>query len=107
MISAVFVEQGTHGNNEIECNLAKCIWALESEEVVEHLCCIQDTNAYDWLMSAIETLLSEDFIRVAITLWSIWYVRWKAIHEDSFQSPMTTHLFVDRYITDLGITNKE
>jgi hypothetical protein len=91
----------------IECNLAKCIWALESEEVVEHLYCIQDTNAYDWLMSAIETLLSEDFIRVAITLWSIWYVRRKAIHEDSFQSPMTTHLFVDRYIADLGITNKE
>jgi hypothetical protein len=40
----------------IECNLAKCIWALESEEVVEHLCCIQDTSAYDWLMSAIETI---------------------------------------------------
>jgi hypothetical protein len=40
----------------IECNLAKCIWALESEEVVEHLRCIQDTSAYDWLMLAIETL---------------------------------------------------
>jgi hypothetical protein len=91
----------------IECNLAKCIWALESEEVVEHLCCIQDTSAYDWLMSTIETLSSEDFIRVAITLWSIWYVRRKAIHEDSFQSPMTTHLFVDRYIAGLGITNTE
>jgi hypothetical protein len=58
-------------------------------------------------MSAIETLSSEDFIRVVITLWSIWYVRRKAIHGDSFQSPMTTHLFVDRYIADLGITNTE
>jgi hypothetical protein len=91
----------------VECNLAKCICALESEEVVEHLCCIQDTSAYDWLMSAIETLSSEDFIRVAITFWSIWYVRRKVIDEDSFQSPMTTHLFVDRYIADLGITNTE
>jgi hypothetical protein len=58
-------------------------------------------------MSAIETLSSEDFIRVEITLWSIWYVRQKAIHEDSFQSPMTMHLFVERYIADLGITNTE
>jgi hypothetical protein len=58
-------------------------------------------------MSIIETLSSEDFMRVVITLWSIWYVRRKAIHEDSFQSPMTTHLFVDRYIADLGIANME
>lgn len=40
----------------IECNLAKCVWALESEEVVEHLCCIQDTDAYAWVMAAMESL---------------------------------------------------
>ena len=43
------------------------------------------------------------FIKVAVTLWTIWYSRRKAIHEGIFQSPQATHMFIDRYIRDLEI----
>lgn len=74
---------------------------------MEHLCCIQDTDAYTWLMAAMESLSNEEFIKVAITLWSIWYVRSKAIDENAYQSPLSTHLFIERYITDLNIVALE
>ncbi|KAJ1268178.1 hypothetical protein BS78_07G117000 [Paspalum vaginatum] len=36
-----------------------------------------------------------------MTMWAIWHVRRKAIHENSFQSPLLTHSFVDRYMLEL------
>lgn len=38
-----------------------------------------------------------------MTLWAIWYARCKAIHEQNFQSPLSTHYFVDRFIAELGL----
>jgi len=38
-----------------------------------------------------------------MTLWAISYARRKAIHEQNFQSPLSTHYFVDRFIAELGL----
>ena len=51
--------------------------------------------------------MKADLIRVAVTLWAIWFVRRKAIHEHSFQSPLSTHCFIDRYIADLNLIKPE
>ena len=51
--------------------------------------------------------MKANLIRVAVTLWAIWFVRRKAIHEHSFQSPLSTHCFIDRYIADLNLIKPE
>ena len=43
----------------------------------------------------------EKFVKMAVTLWSIWYARRKLIHEGINQSPLSTHLFVTRFIAKL------
>jgi len=48
-------------------------------------------------------LPQDDLVRVCVTLWAIWYARRKAIHEQNFQSPLSTHYFVDRFIAELGL----
>jgi len=50
----------------------------------------------------IEILPQEDVIRVAVTLWAIWYARRKAIHENVYQSPLSTHNFVDKLVSEIG-----
>ena len=67
----------------LECNLARCVWALECEEIVENICSIQEMNARGCLKE--------------VTMWAIWYARRKAVHENIFQSPLSTHSFVDRF----------
>ena len=33
----------------LECNMACCVWALEKDEITEHICCIDDQDAKGWL----------------------------------------------------------
>jgi hypothetical protein len=44
-----------------------------------------------------ESLSKEEFARVAITLWAIWYARWKVIFEGEFESPLSTHALGYQY----------
>jgi hypothetical protein len=53
-----------------------------------------------------ESLSRDDFARVAVTLWAIWYARRKIIHDEEFQSPLSTHLFIESYLRDLAISTK-
>jgi hypothetical protein len=48
-----------------------------------------------------ETLPHDQFTRLTITLWEIWTARRKAIHEEIFQSPVSIHGFINRYIEEL------
>ncbi|WVZ54113.1 hypothetical protein U9M48_004968 [Paspalum notatum var. saurae] len=77
----------------LECNMAKCVWALESEEIVEHMCMIPYDEVRLWVAEVMSTLKHADLTRVLVTLWAIWYARLKAIHENIFQSPFSTHSF--------------
>jgi hypothetical protein len=53
-----------------------------------------------------ETLSRDDFARVAVTLWAIWFARRKIVHEEVYQSPLSTHLFIENYLCDLSLTVK-
>lgn len=95
----------------MDCNISTCVWALEREDLVDFLCENQEQDAGGWLAILMESL-SHDLTRVVVTLWAIWYTRRKAIHQQSFQSPLSSHFFIDRFISDLTMatpttTNKE
>ena len=61
----------------LECNMARCVWALESEAIVEHLSEMQKENSRGWLANMFETMSHADLIRVLVTMWAIWYARRK------------------------------
>jgi ribonuclease HI len=82
--------------------MAKCVWALESEDIQDFLCNIRQPDARGWLATVMEKLEKDDLVRVLVKLWAIWYARRKAIHENLFQSPLSTHCFVDRMVQDLA-----
>ena len=88
----------------LECNLAKCVWALEKEDITEFIGCLQEQNARAWLAQIFSSLPQEDLVCVTINMWTIWYARRKAIYVGIFQTPFSTHNFVERFISDLNLT---
>jgi ribonuclease HI len=59
------------------------------------------SDAKLWLIELQESMGHESFVKLIVTPWSIWWVRRKAVHEEQFQSPLTTFLFIQRYMLDL------
>jgi hypothetical protein len=57
--------------------MARCVWALESVEIVEHLSEMQDENSRGWLANLFETMSHVDLIWMLVTVWAIWYARRK------------------------------
>jgi hypothetical protein len=53
-----------------------------------------------------QTLPQEQVTRVVVRLWAIWYARRQAIHENKFQSPLSTNCFVEKFISELGMIKK-
>ena len=68
----------------LECNLAKCVWALMNEETVEHICNVEEHNAKAWLAEIISSLPKEESRRVVVTMWAVWHAKWKAVYENIF-----------------------
>ncbi|KAK1651107.1 hypothetical protein QYE76_068912 [Lolium multiflorum] len=85
-----------------ECNLARCIWALTDEDIIEHVAPACEPHARKWLFSMIETMNKTDLIRMLVTMWAIWHAKRKAVHEEVYQSPIATVTFVSRFLEDLG-----
>ena len=48
----------------LECNLAKCVWALEKEDITEFIGCLQEQDARAWLAQTFSSLPQEDLVRV-------------------------------------------
>jgi hypothetical protein len=65
------------------------------------VCQVQKEDAKNWLLSMIDTLPHDQLIRMCVTLWAIWHARRKVIYEDTFQSPLSTHFFVQSFISHL------
>jgi ribonuclease HI len=65
-----------------------------------------EPDAKQWLFEMISSLREADLIRCLVTLWAIWHARRKAIHEDVFQSPLSTYAFVESYLRDLEIMSQ-
>jgi ribonuclease HI len=85
----------------LDCTLSRCVWALADPEVTEHLSASDEGEAWLWLANMFATLDHDKLTRVLITLWAIWHARQKAIYEQQFQSPLMTHLFMERFIDEL------
>ena len=86
MLSVVWRIHGDTLWSLLECNLAKCVWALEKEDITEFIGCLQEQDARAWLAQTFSSLPQEDLVCVTINMWTIWYARRKAIHEGIFQS---------------------
>ena len=39
--------------------------------------------------------------RVLVTMWAVWWARRRAIHDNQFQSPLSTHVFVQKFMAEL------
>ena len=74
-------------------------WALQGEELLEFIAQAQQGDARGWIHEAIAVLHHENLMRLVVTLWAIWYARRKVIHEELFQSPLSTHSFVEKFLS--------
>jgi hypothetical protein len=77
----------------LECKIA-------DEELLEHMCQTQEPEARNWLFTMLDTLTHDQQTRMSVTIWAIWHARSKAIHATTFQSPLSTHNFVERFISE-------
>jgi hypothetical protein len=91
----------------IDCTMSRCIWALSTPVIAEHVSLSTEPSARQWLFSMFESMDHDDLTRMIVTLWSIWHARRKLIHEDIQQSPAATHAFIDSFLRDLGSTSSE
>lgn len=89
----------------LDCNMAKAVWSLREDDTVTALFGDETSDAKLWLMNLCDTLKQDQFIQVLVTLWAIWWARSKVIHEGEFQSPLSTHMFIKRYLQDLALCN--
>jgi hypothetical protein len=62
-----------------------------------------ELDAKQWLFSMINSLKQDDLNHCLVTLWAIWFARRQAIHEGKFQSPLSTHAFVESFFHDLEL----
>jgi len=53
------------------------------------------------LAETMSSLKYTDITWVVVCLWVIWYARRLVIHENQFQSSLSTHSFVERFIGEL------
>ena len=87
--------------------MAWCVWCLVDRELLDVLIDNAEQNAKNWLFAMLERLTHEKFIEVSVTLWAIWTACRKLIHEGINQSPLSTHLFISQFISELReIQNK-
>ena len=90
----------------LECNMARCVWALGPEDITELIVNIQEPHARGWLAAVFHALPHEELTRVTVTLWALWHARRKAIHEGIFQSPLSTHSFIEKFVADLDLAKE-
>ena len=60
--------------------MAKCVWALQKEDITDFLGGLQEQDARAWLATVFSSLPHDDLVRVIVTMWAIWYARRKAIY---------------------------
>lgn len=72
----------------IECTMARCVWALVDQELMEHMMATPEPLACNWLFYMVDVLPHKDLTRLVVTLWVVWTVRRKLIHEGINQSPL-------------------
>jgi hypothetical protein len=51
----------------------------------------------------IKSLSQTQVTQVVVIIWTLWHAKRKIIHEGLFQSPLSTHCFIQRFIADLEV----
>jgi ribonuclease HI len=87
----------------IECHHARSVWGLAPVEISDYVQQLYEPHARGWLQAMMKDLSHEESTRVVITLWALWHARRKIIHEGQFQSPFSTHCFIERFKAELQI----
>jgi hypothetical protein len=73
--------------------MARSVWALLLEEIVELMIQSQEPDARSWL-EVFRSATHDELTQVIVTLWAISHARRKALHEDVFQSLLLTYNFI-------------
>jgi hypothetical protein len=89
----------------LTCNMAASVWAMREDDLVLPLFSDETENPRQWLFSLSKSLNQEQFVQMLVTLWAIWWARRKYIHEGEQQPPLSTHLFIQRYLDELKIVH--
>ena len=97
--------EDTWRHSLFDCRMARCVWALGEEEILGHVISNRTEDPRLWLFWLFETMNQQDLARVLITMWAIWWARRRAIHDNEFQSPLSTMCFINRYLQDLEISS--
>jgi hypothetical protein len=83
--------------------MARCVWSLVDEELTEHLVMNTISDARVWLFWLFDTMPEKDVARVLVVMWAIWWARRRAIHDNEYQSPLSTISFVNKYLEELEV----
>jgi hypothetical protein len=57
----------------LDYQMARCVWALAEEELVEYMNMTAKPDARRWLFTMIDSIPHAQFITLSVTLWEIWY----------------------------------
>ena len=90
-----------------DCHMARCVWALADEDLTDTIISNRTEDPKLWLLWLEDTLNTDDLARALVTMWAIWWARRRAIHDDQFQSPLSTHIFVNKYLVELEMLPKK
>lgn len=83
------------------CRMARCVWALADEELTETIISNRTDDAKLWMLWLVDTLPSAELARLLDTMWAIWWARCRAIHDNQYQSPLSTHVFINNFLAEL------
>lgn len=84
-----------------DCQMARCVCALADEELTDVILSNRTDDAKLWVHWLVDTLPANDITKVLVTIWAIWWARRRAIHDDQFQSPISTSCFITKFLEDL------
>ena len=54
-----------------------------------------------WMLWLVDTLPSMELACVLVMMWVISWSRRRAIHDDQYQSPLSTHMFIEKFLSEL------
>lgn len=89
----------------ITCPMMASVCALAPEELVQHMVEREEENPKEWLFAIHDLLSQEVFDQLVVTLWALWGVRRKAVHENLFQPPHSVNSFISSYLSELQLSN--
>jgi hypothetical protein len=66
--------------------MAKSVWALVDDELLDHMIACTHENTRLWVVEMQESTSSQEFefVKLLVTLLSIWWARKKVIHEEQY-----------------------